>query len=141
MGYIARRDEQELVVTLNPASFAKDLAAVQPGGAFFYADDIKLAINRSDISVYPMPVKQIARSANVSPALRDYIANMVYVGVLAQILGIELETIKQALSFHFKGKAEAVDSNFNTIKAGADWAAQNLVKVRPLFGCSHGFHL
>jgi 2-oxoglutarate ferredoxin oxidoreductase subunit alpha len=130
-GFLARRDEQELVVAMNPASFSRDLASVQPGGAFFYADDIKLAINRSDISVYPMPVKQIARSANVSPALRDYIANMVYVGVLAQILGIELETIKQALSFHFKGKAEAVDSNFTTIKAGADWAAQNLQKSDP----------
>jgi 2-oxoglutarate ferredoxin oxidoreductase subunit alpha len=130
-GFIARRDEQEVVVSLNPSSFSKDLASVQPGGAFFYADDIKFAINRSDVAIYPMPVKQIARAANVSPALRDYIANMVYVGVLAQMLGIEMETIKQALSFHFKGKAEAVESNFSTIKAGADWAAQNLKKSDP----------
>lgn len=130
-GYTARRDEQELVVTLNPVSFSRDLASVQPGGAFFYADDIKLSITRSDISIYPMPVKQIARAANVSPALRDYIANMVYVGVLAQLLGIEMETIKQALSFHFKGKKEAIDSNFSTIKAGAEWAAQNLKKSDP----------
>ncbi|HEX7621729.1 MAG TPA: 2-oxoacid:acceptor oxidoreductase subunit alpha [Anaerolineales bacterium] len=130
-GYTARRDEQELVVTLNPVSFSRDLASVQPGGAFFYADDIKLSITRSDISIYPMPVKQIARAANVSPALRDYIANMVYVGVLAQLLGIEMETIKQALSFHFKGKKEAIDSNFSTIKTGAEWAAQNLKKSDP----------
>jgi 2-oxoglutarate ferredoxin oxidoreductase subunit alpha len=130
-GFIARRDEQELVVTLNPVSFARDLASVQPGGAFFYADDIKLPIVRSDISVYPMPVKQIARAANVSTALRDYIANMVYVGILAHMLGIDMETIQQALSFHFKGKAEAIDSNFNTIKAAADWAAQNLEKSDP----------
>ncbi len=130
-GFIARRDEQELVVCLNPTSFSKDLASVQPGGAFYYADDIKFAINRNDISIYPMPVKQIARASNVSPALRDYIANMVYVGVLAQMLGIELETIKQALSFHFKGKTEAVESNFGTVKASADWAAQNLKKSDP----------
>ncbi|MFA5873061.1 MAG: 2-oxoacid:acceptor oxidoreductase family protein, partial [Anaerolineales bacterium] len=97
-GFIARRDEQEVVVTLNPVSFARDLASVQPGGAFFYADDIKLPIARSDISVYPMPVKQMARAANVSPALRDYIANMVYVGILGYMLGIDMETIKQALS-------------------------------------------
>ncbi len=130
-GFIARRDQQELVVCLNPASFARDLASVQPGGAFFYADDIKFAINRKDIAVYPMPVKQIARASNVSPSLRDYIANMVYVGVLAQMLGIEMDAIKQALSFHFKGKAEAVDSNFGTIKSGAEWAAQNLKKSDP----------
>jgi 2-oxoglutarate ferredoxin oxidoreductase subunit alpha len=130
-GFIARRDEQELVVCLNAASFSRDLASVQPGGAFFYADDIKFAITRTDISIYPMPVKQIARASNVSPSLRDYIANMVYVGILSQMLGIEMETIKQALSFHFKGKAEAVESNFGTIKAGADWAAQNLKKSDP----------
>jgi 2-oxoglutarate ferredoxin oxidoreductase subunit alpha len=132
-GFTARRDEQEVVVNVNLASFARDLAAVSPGGAFFYADDIKLPITRSDISVYPMPVKAIARAANVSPALRDYIANMVYVGVLAHMLGIDLEAIKSALDFQFKGKAQAVDSNFSTIKAGADWAAQNLKKADPYF--------
>jgi 2-oxoglutarate ferredoxin oxidoreductase subunit alpha len=130
-GFTARRDEQEVVVTLNPVSFARDLASVQTGGAFFYADDIKLPISRNDISIYPIPVKQMSRSADVSPTLRDYIANMVYVGILAQVLGIELETIKQALSFHFKGKTQAIDSNFNTVKSAADWAAQNLQKTDP----------
>ena len=130
-GFIARRDEQEVVVTLNPVLFARDLASVQPGGAFYYADDIKLPIARKDISVYPMPIKQMARSADVSPALRDYIANMVYVGILAQMLGIDMDAIQQALSFHFNGKAQAVDSNFSTIKAAADWATQNFIKTDP----------
>lgn len=130
-GFIARRDEQEVVVTLNPVSFARDLASVQPGGAFFYADDIKLPIARRDISIYPMPIKQMVRAANVSPTLRDYIANMVYVGILAQMLEIDMETIKQALNFHFKGKTQAIDSNFTTIETAADWAAQNLEKSDP----------
>lgn len=130
-GFLARRDEAEIVVTLNPASFARDLALVQPGGAFFYADDIKLPINRNDISLYPMPVKALARAADVSPNLRDYIANMVYVGVLAQMLGIDLEKIKQALTFHFKGKEQPIASNFGVIQAAADWAAKNLTKTDP----------
>ncbi len=132
-GYLARRDEQEVVVTLNPSSFTRDLASVSPGGAFYYADDIKLGIDRKDISIYPMPIKTLVRAANVSSSLRDYIANMVYVGVLAQMLGIDLKAIKSALDFHFKGKAQAVDSNFVTIQAGADWAAQNLQKIDPYF--------
>jgi 2-oxoglutarate ferredoxin oxidoreductase subunit alpha len=130
-GFIARREETEIVVTLNPSSFTRDLATVSPGGAFFYADDIKLPITRTDISVYPMPIKAISRTANVSSGLQDYIANMVYVGVLAQLLGIDLKAIKQALSFHFKNKAQAVDSNFNTIQSGAKWAAENLKKTDP----------
>jgi 2-oxoglutarate/2-oxoacid ferredoxin oxidoreductase subunit alpha len=132
-GYIARRDETEVVVNLNPASFTGDLASVSSGGAFFYADDIKLPINRTDVSIYPIPVRTISRAATVSPALRDYIANMVYVGVLAQMLGIDLESIKQALVFHFKGKAEAVDSNFGTIETGAKWASENLRKTDSFF--------
>src|SRR5512140_3538944 len=89
-GFLARREDQEVVVAVNPSSFVRDLASVCPGGAFYYADDIKIPIGRTDISTYPMPVKALARQANVSNALRDYIANMVYVGVLAKMLGIDL---------------------------------------------------
>lgn len=130
-GFIARRDEHEIVVCINPTSFGRDLAGVLPGGAFFYADDIKLPINRADISLYPMPVKQLASVADVSPKLRDYIANMVYVGVLAHILNIDLDKIRQALDYHFEGNAKAVESNFATVKAAADWAAANLTKNDP----------
>ncbi len=132
-GYTARCDEPEVVVGMNAASFTRDLASVSPGGAFFYSDDIKQPITRTDISIYPMPVKVISRASNVSPALREYISNMVYVGVLAQILGIDMASIKQALDFHFKGKAQAVDSNFGTIDASARWAAENLKKIDPFF--------
>jgi 2-oxoglutarate ferredoxin oxidoreductase subunit alpha len=132
-GFIARREETEVMVTLNPASFLKDLASVQPGGAFFYPDDIKQPVERKDISVYPMPVKTIAREADVSSSLREYIANMVYVGILAHMLGIDMDAIKQALSFHFKGKEGPVNSNFGVIQAAADWAEQNLVKSDPYF--------
>ncbi|MDI6769137.1 MAG: 2-oxoacid:acceptor oxidoreductase subunit alpha [Anaerolineales bacterium] len=127
-GFTARRDEHEIVVTMNPASFARDLESVQPGGVFFYADDIKTPITRGDISIYPMPVKQLIKGADVSPKLLDYIANMVYVGILAHILAIPLDKIREALMVHFKGKEKAVDSNFITIKSSAEWAAQNLKK-------------
>jgi 2-oxoglutarate ferredoxin oxidoreductase subunit alpha len=130
-GFTARRDESEIVITLNPASFTRDLESVQPGGAFFYADNIKLPITRADISLYPMPVKQLASTADVSPKLRDYIANMVYVGVLAQMLGIDLGKIRSALDHHFEGKAKAVEANFATVRAAADWAAANLTKSDP----------
>src|SRR3990172_7860061 len=58
-GFTARRDEQEVMVSITPNSFARDLASVLPGGAFFYADDIKQPVNRDDVVVYAMPVKDI----------------------------------------------------------------------------------
>ncbi len=128
-GFIARRDEQEIVVAMNPASFARDLASVTPGGAFYYADDIKQAVTRTDIAVYPMPVKQIVRGdPNVPSDFRDLVGNMVYVGVLATMLGIDIEKIYAALDFHFKGKQKPIDMNFNTVKAAAEWAKKNLEK-------------
>jgi 2-oxoglutarate ferredoxin oxidoreductase subunit alpha len=130
-GFLARRDEQEIVVAMNPATFAKDLASVCPGGAFLYADDIKLAINRTDISVYPMPVKQLAKDSGAPAELRDYISNMVYVGVVTWLLEIDLDKIYQALNFHFKGKTKPIDLNFGVVKAAYDYASQNLTKGDP----------
>ncbi|MDD5368515.1 MAG: 2-oxoacid:acceptor oxidoreductase subunit alpha [Anaerolineaceae bacterium] len=130
-GFLARRDEVEIVVAMNPASFAKDLASLQPGGVFFYADDIKQPVTRDDVVVYPMPVKKISREADITPTLRDYIANMVYVGVVAQMLGIDLDKVYDALDTHFNGKKKAIDSNFNVVKAAAQWATDNLVKHDP----------
>src|SRR6185369_11801543 len=83
-GFTARRDEQEVVVAINPNSFVRDQASVVPGGAFYYDDSIKMPITREDIVVYPMPVKDIVKGdPNVPSNLRDLVGNMVYVGVLA----------------------------------------------------------
>jgi 2-oxoglutarate ferredoxin oxidoreductase subunit alpha len=133
-GYLARRDVQEIVIAINANSFARDLASVQPGGAFFYADDIKQPITRTDIAAYAMPVKQIVRGDPSIPSdFRDLVGNMVYVGIVAQMLGIELDKIHAALDFHFKGKQKPIDMNFNTVKAGAEWAKANLEKKDPYF--------
>ena len=130
-GFLARREENEVVVAMNPATFLQDLAGVVPGGAFYYADDIRLPVNRQDVYAYPMPVKQITKSSGAPSNLRDYVANMVYVGILTQMLGIDLENIYQALNFHFKGKSKAIDLNYGVVQAAAEWAATNLEKRDP----------
>jgi 2-oxoglutarate ferredoxin oxidoreductase subunit alpha len=130
-GYLARRDEHEVVVAMNPASFTQDLAECMPGGAFFYDDSIKMAIDRDDISIYPMPVKDLSRDSGAPTSLRSYVANMVYVGVLAEILNIDMDMIQQALDFHFKGRAKPIDLNLGVIKAAKAWAVENLTKTDP----------
>jgi 2-oxoglutarate ferredoxin oxidoreductase subunit alpha len=130
-GYLGRVEDDDIVVAMNPASFSKDVEYLCPGGVLFYADDIKIPVTRTDISIYPMPIKKLAREADVSPALRDYIANMAYVGVVAQILGIDMEKIHAALDFHFKGKQKAVQSNYDVVQAAFNWAAENLKKTDP----------
>ncbi len=131
-GFTARRETNEIVVAMNPDSFARDLASVLPGGAFYYADDIKQPITRADIAVYPMPIKQLIRSDTSIPAdFRELVGNMIYVGILAHMIGIDIETIHAALDFHFKGRQKPVGMNLNAVHAGAEWAKANLEKKDP----------
>jgi 2-oxoglutarate/2-oxoacid ferredoxin oxidoreductase subunit alpha len=130
-GFLARREEHEVVVAMNPDTFAQDLAGLVPGGAFFYADDNKFPINREDIVAYPMPVKKLVKETDVPTGLKDYVANMVYVGVLAKMLGIDPDRIYQALEFHFKGKQRPIELNFGLIQKAFTWAGENLVKQDP----------
>ena len=132
-GFVARKEETDILIEMNPATFVDDLAKLKSGGVFFYADHIHQSIERDDIVVYPMPVKNIIRQVEVPSYLKDYVANMVYVGIAAVILGIDLEKIQQALEFHFKGKAKPIAINFDVVQRATEWAKGNLVKQDPFY--------
>jgi len=125
-GYGGRRKEADIVVAMNPKTFTEDQDDLVQGGLFLYADDIKDPIDRVDMITVPMPVKDIVKEAKPHRDLRKLIANMVYVGVLANLLGIELEPIKVALEFHFKGKEIPVEFNMKVINLAYQWAEENL---------------
>jgi 2-oxoglutarate ferredoxin oxidoreductase subunit alpha len=128
-GFTARTETHEIVIAMNPNSFAKDQAAIAPGGAFFYSDDIKQPITRTDIIAYPMPVKELVRNnPDIPTNLRDLVGNMIYVGILAQMIGMDMDKIEMAIRFHFKNKERPVALNMGAVKAGAEWAAANLTK-------------
>ena len=130
-GYIARRDTSEVLVAFNPQTADADLAALPPGGVCIYRDDLKFAQMREDVIYYPLPAKQMAKNSGADPKLLDYMANMVYVGALAELLHIEFDEIKAALSHHFKGKTKPVDLNFNVVVAAAEYVRANLPKRDP----------
>lgn len=127
-GFLGRSEKDDIVVAMNASTIAKEQNYLVPGGALFYADDIKLPYRREDIVIYPMPIKKLIKEADVLSKLREYVANMVYVGILAQMLGIDMEKIYDTLDFHFKGKKNAIDPNLNVIVSSAAWAAENMVK-------------
>ena len=130
-GYTARRETTEIMIVLNPETALEDHQNTAPGGVFMYADDITLPARRDDLHYYPIPVKELSRKYEADPKLRIYVANMVYVGAIAQLLGIDLSEIEAALMFHFKGKAKPVESNMRVVRAAAAWAAEHLVKTDP----------
>src|SRR5512141_2127243 len=93
-GYIARRQNSEILVAFNRATVKEDLAALPPNGVCFYPDDMVFEHNRTDVVYYPLPVKEMVKASGASTKLRDYVANMVYVGAVAEMLGVDLEGIK-----------------------------------------------
>lgn len=129
--FIGRRPHAEIVVAMNPATALDDYQKSGSGGVFMYADDIKIPLNRTDLSHYPIPAKKLATENETNPKLRTYVANMVYVGALAHLLGIGLNDIEAALMYHFRGKRKPVDSNMKVVRLAAEWAAANLTKTDP----------
>lgn len=130
-GYTSRCETTDIVIAMNADTFGDDLRKVAPGGAFYYADHLKFAIDRDDISIYPIPSKQLAKESGAPPNLRDYVANMAYVGALVHMLDIDMDKVQQALDFHFKGRQKPIYLNMNVIEAAAAWAAENLEKTDP----------
>ena len=127
-GFLARKEEHEIIIAMNPATFGDDLKRVTSGGLFFYDDSIRLPIDRNDVVLYPMPVKQIVKESGAPSNLRDYIANMVYVGIISYILDIDLEKIYLALDFHFKSKPKPIEMNWGVVKTAVEWGKANLIK-------------
>jgi 2-oxoglutarate ferredoxin oxidoreductase subunit alpha len=130
-GYIARRERAEILVALNEATILEDIQKLESGGICLYPIGDPLPIKRDDVTFYPMPVDELVKQSGASPKLKPYVANMVYVGALAYIIGIELKEIEAALSFNFSGKQKAIEMNFSTVKAAYEWSEKNLTKTDP----------
>lgn len=130
-GYVARRENHEIVVAMNQATVFEDIKNMSPGGVCLYPEEWGIKHERADIVYYPMPVKDLLKQADVPADLRDYVANMVYVGALAALLDIDLAEIEAALNFHFAGKAKAVSMNMDMVRMACDWFVANHAKRDP----------
>ena len=124
-GYLARKDTSEILVAWNQDTFGQDIAKVPPGGVVIYPLDWKVDVSRNDIHIFRIPIKDIMNDFDIPRAIKPKVANMVYVGGLAYLLGIELERIEQALSFELNGKKKAIDLNQDVVKVAAQWAAEH----------------
>ena len=130
-GYMAPRDTKEILVAFNLATLHEDIANLAPGGVCIHNEDWHSIPQRDDIIYYGIPVNIFVAKTGMKGKLRDYIANMVYVGAVAYILDIPLEQIDNALDYHFKGRRKLVDSNMEMVRTAFDWASENLVKADP----------
>lgn len=132
-GYIARAEKVEILIAMNQKTVKEDHEQLPAGGVCFYDDKLSFERNRDDITYYPMPVKDLIKGIKIPAHLRNYIVNMVYVGVLAQVLGIDINDIEAALLHHFKGKTKPVALNMDVVNRAYDWAKEDIIKSDPYY--------
>lgn len=130
-GYVGNKREAEVYVLMNPDTFEDDLSSAKQGSAIIYHDKLAKPNMRSDLVYYPVPFQNIVNECCEVTKLRKLVINMVYVGVVAWLLRMDMAKVREALEKQFASKPKAVDVNWNAIKAGFDYATKNLKKGDP----------
>jgi len=131
-GYIARRKEVDFLVAMNPQTAREDVESLRPGAAVVYEQSLKLDGLRKDLVFYPVPFAELAKQVTEEVKLRKLLANMIYVGVVGQLLSIDKEEIKKSVVKQFQSKAKAIALNQKAIDLGFEYAEQSLTKADPL---------
>ncbi|HVA36103.1 MAG TPA: 2-oxoacid:acceptor oxidoreductase subunit alpha [Candidatus Dormibacteraeota bacterium] len=147
-GYRCRSREVDILVALNASTWQTDVPDVKPGGAIVHdaAYQVAGAAQRDDVFYYPVPFTDLAKEHFAQGSPRKYLINMIYVGVLAHLLGIDAQVVEAALYDQFRNKPAAVESNMVAVRVGIDYAREHLPKrdhyrVEPMTGLTDGLFL
>jgi 2-oxoglutarate ferredoxin oxidoreductase subunit alpha len=130
-GFIGRRRDVGVLICMNPETAHEDIRTVHPGAAVIYEENLNLKSMRDDVHFYPVPFSKLVLDLVHDGKLRRLAVNMIYVGVAAWLLDIDMEEIHKAVVRQFKSKEKAVAINWDAIQGGFDWAGKNLTKTDP----------
>ncbi|MFA7340643.1 MAG: 2-oxoacid:acceptor oxidoreductase subunit alpha [Candidatus Obscuribacterales bacterium] len=127
-GYVARKSDIEILVAMNPQTAIEDVKSLSTGAVCISPVELKLDAIRKDVLHYQVPFTELAAKASENLKLRKLLMNMLYVGVVAELLNIDHGQIENSISKQFEGKTKAIDLNLNAVKIGREWARENLKK-------------
>ena len=131
-GYIGRRKEIDILVAMNPETAREDVLKLDRGAVVIYDEPLKLNELRSDLHFFPVPFDKLVVPVCPEAKLRKLVRNMIYDGVVAQLLSIEMDEVHKALVKQFgKKKAKAAELNWGACKAGHEYAQKNFPQGVP----------
>ncbi|MBL9088779.1 MAG: 2-oxoacid:acceptor oxidoreductase subunit alpha [Planctomycetia bacterium] len=130
-GYIARRKEIDVLVCMNSDTAVEDVKNAPAGAAVIYDETFGLDKHRSDLVFYPVPFQRLVKECCPEAKLRKLVVNMIYVGIVAHLLEIDVAEIAKALGKAFSTKPKALELNKAAVDAGLAYAKANLVKRDP----------
>ncbi len=127
-GHIGRRGGVDLMVAMNPQTWDKDLAEIEPGGYLFYDSTKPLPKSkfRDDITVVGMPLTEICNAEYTDSRQRQLFKNIIYVGALSALLDMDITAIERLIGEQFKGKDKLIQPNVHALHLGRDYALKNL---------------
>jgi 2-oxoglutarate ferredoxin oxidoreductase subunit alpha len=132
-GYIARKKEIDFVVAMNSETAHEDVLSVAPEAVIVYDEPLNLRQLRNDVIFYSVPYDKLVAPVCPEAKLRKLVKNMIYVGVVAKILGIEMAEVEKAIRKQFAKKVKAANLNLAAVQAGFDYATANLAKSDPYY--------
>ena len=127
-GYIARKKAIDCLVAMNPETAREDVLALEAGAAVVFDEPLRLDALRHDLVFYQVPFDKLVAPICPNAKLRKLVRNMIYDGVLAKLLDIDLDEMKAAVRKQFGKKAKAADLNMGALEAGFEFASANLEK-------------
>jgi 2-oxoglutarate ferredoxin oxidoreductase subunit alpha len=130
-GYIARKKEIDFLVAMNPETAREDVMSLAAGAAVLYDEPLNLSSLRSDLIFYSVPYDKLVAPVCPEAKLRKLVRNMIYVGVVAKLLEIDMAEIEKAIRKQFAKKVKAANLNLAAVQAGYDYALANLPKRDP----------
>ncbi|MBZ5646858.1 MAG: 2-oxoacid:acceptor oxidoreductase subunit alpha [Acidobacteriia bacterium] len=132
-GYIGRKKEIDLLVAMNAETATDDVKSLSPGAAVVYDEPLNLAALRQDLTFYSVPYDKLVAPVCPEPKLRKLVKNMIYVGVVAYLLDIEMTEVEKAIRKQFASKVKAANLNLAAVQAGFDYAKASLKKADPFY--------
>jgi 2-oxoglutarate/2-oxoacid ferredoxin oxidoreductase subunit alpha len=128
VGHLGRRGGIDLMVAMNPQTWDKDVGEIEPGGYLFYDSTRPMQPSkfRSDINVVGMPLTAICNERYTDPRQRQLFKNIIYVGALASLLGIEAGELERLIAEQFRGKDKLIPPNHEALHLGHDYAETHL---------------
>ena len=130
--FLGRRQNADLVIAMNPQTIAEDTKTLASGGFFIYNSDIAFDASkmRTDIQYIPVPFKKLVDQATDAIKIKKMLINIIYVGVVAELLKLDTEILVQSMKDQFGGKESVITANMKAMELGIAYAKENLAATK-----------
>ena len=127
-GYLGRKEGIDLLIAVNPQSLEKDIASVKSGGYLLYDNSKKMydSFMREDIHFIGVPMIELSKEHFDNPRQQQLFKNMIYVGAVCELIGVETDVIKEVIADQFSRKAKLIPPNHQALELGINYVRDNI---------------